>query len=790
MTPLEIVDFIEAIYKKQKGIYKTLLQKNTLEIDAAIAYLKTLDSEANVLGNYKIFLMLISCFFPKFYMDEHLRAKALLIPRTIINDIVINLNSIRFIYGFIGSESLYNGMIPSDIDPLAEICRDETLETAISVNGSATLDVLKHILVLQDKESPTSLEISLGQALLQMPYSDFLKLFQVARGDKIDEMFLGKNLVFTRETRIDMDIDRLVRPRSFDLNYFSKYFFKNLIEDDWECIQNSDYPMDVFACLRSCAAYSLWSHFEDADSQERFRGLLNDSVNLERLKKLHHGLDYLFGSNNRDLLTKENIETLLAPQNSNFLIYSDTFNLANIPEHLRTQNSFNKILRLSRGKTPTVDVNAYIAEMIRYRALEDSQSTHKKSVHNSVALSLKRLNHLYPLSKWEIQKEVCEFEQFAEEIQTSLFRHLYEEADGENRCDKVAARSIARMIQLSKLWGISTVKESQTGFSLSKIIALIWKATKDKTQHLPNSLNAKENLIRGLAHIQRMYNYGNKQGKDMPSCVGGTINDFVGVLNNIHRSVIIILINEANIATMSISYAQKIFLGRLEKEIKKDKHFMQKIEAEILASDWVYPTLSKLYEECIKATVQKIKTDTFSQMTRAEFKREEIKAINAEMAPWIVKSFAALRENKCMLEHAKRQYNEKYNPQAIANKQEVVKDDFEELLLAIEDAKRAFKRTPAQNKSNLFKKVDLQKIEEFCEILQGKNYSEAIAWLQTGNNHDELKVGIFGRYLKNIFITENSDAKKPFDCPDLNLLDKWIEYSAVDKDYSCYSFAS
>lgn len=768
MTAQEMIDFIKTSYDDKKGIRKKILGNSfsSLEVKKAIEYLQSLDSTADVLGNYELFLKLISYFNSALYRRARVakytgEVEGELITSAGIMLVVATAGVATFIPGFMDYIKGGAKFIQSQ-DPLASTCRtaNANLEMALVINDFATSNVLLDILRIDS----TSVSGDFRKGLLAMKYADFQKLFSI--GNEINLFYSWQKKITQKEA----------------LEFSTTKSF-SLAAEEWKLVQDTPYPFDLFLCLLDCLPYALWTHL-DVNGKEKIHSFFVNcpSDNRIQIKSFPCGLKYLHASPDHGLFTQANIEKLLIPENHAFLTNINSFNLTNIPAHLRTQESFEEMLRLARGDNPTEVVNAYITRLIGFDPNNrggDSQSTHKKSVHDSVALSLKRLNQLYSLSESQIQEQVLEFEQFTAEIQRGDFQHLCEEGDGENRCDKVAIRSIARLIRMSKQWGLNTVKEEQTGYPLSKIIALMWKAAKDEANHLPNSLNAKENLVRGLAHIQRIYNYGSKQGNDRPSCDGGTINDFVGTLNNIHCDVIIILINETSISAMSITYAETIFLEKFTQKIEKDDHFMQAIDQEISANHWVSPKLSQLYEQCVRAIEEKIKADTLSEMTRAQFKSNQIKAINIEMAPWIKKNITALRENKCMFEHAKRRYNAIHNPQVIVKKQEIVKDDFEKLLAAIENAKAVQKRMPT---SSLFKTVNLQKIDDFCAALREKSYSDTMAWLQ--DNRGELKIGRFGSSLQQAFLKDD----KPFDCPRLDVLEQWVEYSAVDNDLNCFSF--
>lgn len=750
-----MIVFIQNTYNTKKGPRITLFRHYSPEINRAIQFLNRVNPNVNVLTDYSIFLRLIGFFLTKIniYGRE-------------LDDAVTRLGQ-RLLCAVSFNKSFY------DLDPIkrinlfADICGEETLEMALTVNGSATCYALIRVLYLQERWC----EISIGATLLNMKYIDFLRTFQ-------NKFFYGFRHPYSHP----------------DQSYMTStdFLFGNVLNnEEWQCVHESSFPLDVFKCLASQQIDDLWNHL-NPEGKAFVHSFFKDATpeTLKPIEKLNQGWLYLYRSNNHELRTSSNIVALFLAENSNFLMHIDTFHLAQIPQHLRTQASFDQMLTLARGENPTTAVNTYIARLIAppigHRGLGDSQSTHRVSVHSSVALSLQRLHCRYSLSESQIQEQVSEFEQLTTEIQQGNFQHLCDEGDGENRTDKVAIRSIARIIGLCRQWGLHIVKERQTGYSLRTIIALMWTAVKDTERHIPNSLHAKENLVRGLAHIQRMYNYGSKVGRDLPSCDGGTINDFVGTLNNIHPDVIIILINKASIAAMSMTYAETIFLEKFEQEMKKDPDFMQRIDQELLTDHWVLPILSRLYEDCIQATVEKIRAETHAEMIRARFEQPQIGSILAEVETFIADSIITLRENKCMFEHAKTRYNAIHNPQPIVQIQEVPKDEFDKLLTAIDVAKNASRITRV---SRLFKSVNIQKIDQLCEALREKSYCDVLEWLKEESNRDELKVGIFGRSLKQAFLTESPD-DRPFGSPSIQSLSQWIEYCAVDKNLHCFAFSA
>ncbi len=743
-----MINFIKDAYNTKKGPVRTLFRNYSLEINNAIKFLTRRDPEANVLTDYSIFLPLVGCFLTKIDMFKSpLENQAL----AIFGEALDGLEG-KNIRDFGGIKIWRRNL-------LANICAEETLKMALTVNGSATCHVLISILCLK----VVNCEISIGAKLLEMKYIDFLRTFiEVPRPDSYWKIDPAYYLTAT-----------------------------SLSPDTWECVHESLYPLDVFTCLATQSVEQVWMYLSP-QGKGRVHSFFKNATpeTLKSITTLRGPLRYIFNSNNNELRTSSNIEALFLPENSAFLMHSHTFHLARIPQHLRTQVSFDQMLTLARGENPTTAVNTYIDRLIAppigHRGLGDSQSTHRVSVHSSVALSLQRLHCRYSLSESQIQEQVSEFEQLATEIQQGNFQHLCDEGDGENRTDKVAIRSIARIIGLSRQCGLLIVREGQTGYSLRTIIALIWAAAKDTELHVPNSLHAKENLVLGLAHIQRMYNYGSKRGTDKPSCNGGTINDFVSTLNNIHPDVIIILINKTSIAAMSMTYAETIFLEKFEQEMEKNPAFMQGIDQELLADHWVLEILSGLYEDCIQATVGKIRAETRAEMMRAQFEQPQIRSILAEVETFIADSIITLRENKCMFEHAKTRYNAIHNPKPIVQIQGVPKDEFDKLLTAIDVAKNASRRTPVRS---IFRPVNIQKINQLCEALREKSYCDVLEWLKEESNRDELKVGIFGRSLKQAFLTESPD-DRPFGSPSIQSLSQWIEYCAVDKNLHCFAFSA
>lgn len=801
MTPQQLINFIKERYKARRGFGRTV-KGNSKGINLAINYLKTLDSDVDVFTNYQIFFTLVTYFVPSLLKHKHESHKA--IKKGFIAIIPIRgavlfgvMPSILFSAMFIDSFSLFDfaeyklwkkfnrfccgyGILSLKIDPLLEICLQEnaTLDRAIYLNGYATSDVLKDIL---QEAAFQGRPFSLGKQLLDMPYKDFTESYC------FDELFHGY-------------FDAILKTPT--------HLQENFSESDWECIQNSAYPTAVFhflAHLSLMGRDEFWMRLESPESKVRFSSFLMTSQ-PDKLKKLKEGLRYLIESDDFQLLTEENIEMLLNSENSVFLEQCATFHLDRMPGHLRTQGSWDEILRLAReSPNPTDAVNTYVAHQLELfnRTITmvhgDSQSTHKTSVHNSVALSLGRLVLRYSLSEEEIERYVGEFEALIPCLKAGDFKHLnqHENDTHENRCDVVAVRSIERILRLAKR-KIFKVKEAQTGLSLKEIIALLMRAVLDEGSHISGSLDAKDNLIRGLFNIQRMYNYGSQNGKDKPSCDGGTINDLVTTLNAIHPDVIIVLINSLAIADYSLSQAKKVFWEKFTKGIPESADFIDIINQELYQNDWQSSLLKRLYTESLNETKQAIESYIAGIARHAKFTPDQIIDLNREIAPWVQINLSELNADKSMLVYIKSKYYEKNNlTVSPVIQDETPKDNFDKLLNAIDKAIIAEKQFRASISSTMiarqrfFSNVNFDKIYEFYYIIKhDRRCSSAVEWLQTGENHQELKKGIFGRSFKQVFLKEESDDEKPFSCTNIDRLDKCIEEHAVALDICWYPFAS
>ncbi|MES2142621.1 MAG: hypothetical protein V4471_07075 [Pseudomonadota bacterium] len=157
--------------------------------------------------------------------------------------------------------------------------------------------------------------------------------------------------------------------------------------------------------------------------------------------------------------------------------------------------------------------------------INDNQSTHRASVHQSVSESATRLANRYPsiISDKTRLKEIIEWiEGYVNNLPDNFERN---KAKAAKNCIVRITNSYTFIEPISKV-------------SIQELLALFWSAIHDDANRVGSLEDAKKQLIDGLYEIQRGDNLSDTGvdlgGFDRPICPAGTFNKLIEKLQGIH----------------------------------------------------------------------------------------------------------------------------------------------------------------------------------------------------------------------------------------------------------------
>ncbi|MBV9576030.1 MAG: hypothetical protein JO149_05360, partial [Gammaproteobacteria bacterium] len=227
--------------------------------------------------------------------------------------------------------------------------------------------------------------------------------------------------------------------------------------------------------------------------------------------------------------------------------------ISRVPGHLINQILFDNIFVICNNGALTAaqkmtSLNNYINQLIPHnenqvpevRPINDSQSIHTASVHNSVAASLTRLKKRY--HGIDVEETYKLIEEFSEKLVPEKF------SDPNNKTEWVVA---ARETLTKVLPNMFYALEAQTKTPMKEILALIWMGVHDRENNSDSLEVALEKFIEHLYYIGRGYNL-DKNDKDngeksVSICTGGAINQIVASLHLSHKDVEIIFISNETV---------------------------------------------------------------------------------------------------------------------------------------------------------------------------------------------------------------------------------------------------
>ena len=237
---------------------------------------------------------------------------------------------------------------------------------------------------------------------------------------------------------------------------------------------------------------------------------------------------------------------------SALLLHTETYRLwGRSPDHRLTPERFAALIEICQQ--PTENLAAGLALVIAYinheilvganeqdlrlnqaLRLNNRQSTHTASIHQSVSESATRLMARYgsQISGSSLLRTI-----------NALFTWLTLQPDASL---KISAAK--RCLQRLTAQNYSFV-DPGSDVSTKQLLALLWIAIHDETRRVGSLDDATSQLIEGLYEIQREYNLSetgvDNGGADGPACAGGTFNKIIEKGHGLHPDMVVNFISQA-----------------------------------------------------------------------------------------------------------------------------------------------------------------------------------------------------------------------------------------------------
>ena len=347
---------------------------------------------------------------------------------------------------------------------------------------------------------------------------------------------------------------------------------KLLTEEHFNAIKEHEYPYGLAKALSALNKAKLLTeeHFNAIKEHENFYRL---SRALSVLKEA-------------ELLTSENFERLIQPENNILLtlirIGRVTRNIIwnCMPPHLLTQPVFEELIRRASLENPAAEIQQYINLLLGNNdaGINNNQSTHTASIHDSVSTSATKLWSRYRAELLENDK--------VEKIITTIKKDIANLSD--TLRGKAIKNCIERITQDDYIF-----TDSKSKVTLKQLLALSYLAINDDKARSGSLEDAKKQFITGLYEIQRGYNLSaggvDDKQKDRPICTAGTFNKLMEKLSGIHPDVELLFITKGT-ATQKfpiiVCEEAKNYLEKLSKpETKEGLYSFIKLLKQLLKGD-------------------------------------------------------------------------------------------------------------------------------------------------------------------------------------------------------------
>lgn len=248
---------------------------------------------------------------------------------------------------------------------------------------------------------------------------------------------------------------------------------------------------------------------------------------------LAHGLSELKAAN---LLTQDNFGRLIHPQNNvlHTLRIGGGIIWDRIPRHLLTQDTFEQLIACALLENPVIQIEQYINNLLGRNDewLNNRQSTHTASIHNSISASATKLWAYYAK-----ELTVSKIEEIITRIKTDISNLP------DTVVNKAAKRCIKRITQ-----DIYSFTDPVSKITLRQLLVLSYLGIHDDEKRLGHREDAYKQFIDGLYEIQRGYNLSaegiDNEQADLPVCTAGTFNKLMEKLSGIHPDVELLFITK------------------------------------------------------------------------------------------------------------------------------------------------------------------------------------------------------------------------------------------------------
>lgn len=311
---------------------------------------------------------------------------------------------------------------------------------------------------------------------------------------------------------------------------------RNLIEIDNSSVIDRFNSFNIFILLNFLTKSSNFGPL----TQERFN-IIRMNDHLWNMPVILNPL------RDSDLLSPQNLDRILQLSEDNFLFSHAGYQTVweRLPRHLLTQEAFERLITLSQQTNPSELLRQFVNQQLEINqqnqgvninreriTINDGQSTHYASVHQSVSDSASKLFNLY--GQWI---EAAGLQNILQMI-VDYIRQLPDDS----LKNMAAKRCIERIINLSHT-------DLGSDLTIQQLLALSFLAVHDSAKRIGDLADARKQFVEGLYEIQRGYNLSESgadyDGTDDPICNDGTFNKLIEKLEGIHPDVQVLHITPA-----------------------------------------------------------------------------------------------------------------------------------------------------------------------------------------------------------------------------------------------------
>ncbi len=312
------------------------------------------------------------------------------------------------------------------------------------------------------------------------------------------------------------------RPTGFVLALMSLYGAGMLKAENFEIMQRYPAPNEMAAVLNLLYAAKILN-------QRNFEAVQSFSEPVVVASALHQ-------LHSRQILDQRNFSALLQHR---VLLSGAIWD--RLPLHIVTLEVFNEFLQRARQANPEEQIQAYVAYLLNNNPdnalLNDSQSAHTASVHQSVSESASKL-----LARYGAQIQGASLACMVSQL-TNFINGISDEGEK----NKAAKRRILRITAIDYIF-----IDKRSKVSLRQLLALVYLAILDENHREGSLQDAKKMLIEALYEIQCGYNLSEQGqylgGEDRCICISGTFNKLIEKLHGIHSDCKVRFVNSRTVS--------------------------------------------------------------------------------------------------------------------------------------------------------------------------------------------------------------------------------------------------